>query len=59
MRQPENMLCRMCATNGYVRLAKQVDHIIPFVGLHDPLRLDKNNLQPLCVACHDRKTANR
>jgi 5-methylcytosine-specific restriction endonuclease McrA len=34
-----------------------VDHIVPFHGLDDPLRLDENNLQTLCHTHHQQKTA--
>jgi 5-methylcytosine-specific restriction endonuclease McrA len=34
-----------------------VDHIVPFRGLNDPLRLDQTNWQLLHPACHSRKTA--
>lgn len=32
-----------------------VDHIVPFDGLDDPLRLDWDNLQVLCAGCNASK----
>lgn len=52
----ENPLCEHCDKRGKVVEADEVDHIIPFHGLSDPLRLDATNLQSLCRACHKRKT---
>lgn len=37
--------------------ATQADHIRPFSGKDDPLRLDPENLQSLCISCHAVKTA--
>lgn len=46
-------LCRHCAAVGRVVQATDVDHIVPRArGGTD----DKANLQPLCHACHSRKT---
>jgi 5-methylcytosine-specific restriction enzyme A len=55
MKQPDNVLCRYCLREGHVEIATDCDHIVPFRGLHDPLRLDPHNLQPLCARCHGRK----
>jgi 5-methylcytosine-specific restriction protein A len=49
-------LCLHCDERGRVTPAKDVDHIIPFKGLDDPLRLDWSNLRGLCRACHNRVT---
>lgn len=49
-------LCEECARNGAAREAQDIDHIRPFSGKSDPLRLDWSNLQSLCRACHRRKT---
>ena len=38
-------------------LAEEVDHIMPFYGKKDAKRLEWDNLQALCKACHSRKTA--
>jgi len=46
---PDGSLC--------LQPARHVDHIVPFDGLSDPLRLDLANLQSLCVSCHSRKGA--
>lgn len=36
--------------------AAEVDHIRPFNGKDDPLRLDTSNFQSACKACHSWKT---
>ena len=59
IRQPENVLCRMCSAKGKTRCTDEVDHIVPFEGLHDPLRLAVSNLQGLCVECHRAKTSRQ
>lgn len=47
-------LCRQCRTAGRLKLATIRDHIKPTAeGGAD----DDNNIQPLCDACHDEKTA--
>lgn len=51
-----NPLCRMCEQEGRVEPATEVDHIIPFIGLEDPLRVQWENLQSLCHSCHVKKT---
>ena len=43
-------LCVRCG-----RVAEVVDHIIPHRG-DQKLFWDRNNWQPLCKQCHDRKT---
>ncbi|WP_223295494.1 HNH endonuclease [Granulicella mallensis] len=50
-------LCVRCKANGDIKPATDVDHIRPFNGKDDTLRLDIDNLQSLCKACHSRKTA--
>lgn len=56
--QPQSALCRPCKAKGLIRAAgRDVDHIIPFDGLDDPLRLDPDNLQGICDDCHKAKTA--
>jgi len=57
MARPENQLCKHCIDRGTVTLATECDHVIPFRGLSDPLRLDPKNFQPLCGDCHRKKTA--
>lgn len=49
-------LCRRCRAEGRVTGAEVVDHITPIVDGGD--RLDRANLQPLCVPCHAIKTAS-
>lgn len=45
-------LCKSCG-----RQATLVDHIIP-TSVDWDKRLDKDNLQPLCTNCHNKKTAD-
>ena len=47
-----NPLCEACERQGRVTVMQEVHHKIPFRGLNDPLRLDWNNLESLCRACH-------
>jgi len=49
-------LCRMCQQAGRTSAAVLVDHITPIRDGGE--RLDDDNLQSLCRACHDSKTAN-
>jgi 5-methylcytosine-specific restriction endonuclease McrA len=53
--QPENVLCRQCHAEGRTTLAIDVDHIRPFRGVADPLRLNPTNLQALCKRHHGQK----
>lgn len=49
-------LCRTCRRMGRFTPATDVDHVDPHRG--DPEKFfDLANLQPLCKACHSRKTA--
>ena len=48
-----NYLCVNCP----IKLAEEVDHIVP-VRVDWSLRLDIKNCQPLCNACHRKKTAD-
>jgi 5-methylcytosine-specific restriction protein A len=57
MRQPGHQLCVLCMKEGRVTRTAEVDHIVPFRGLHDPNRLDPRNLQPLCIPHHRMKTS--
>jgi 5-methylcytosine-specific restriction endonuclease McrA len=52
-------LCRFCADVGRTEPATDLDHIRPFDGLADPLRLDADNLRPLCRPCHMQRTARQ
>lgn len=52
-------LCRFCAADGRVTVATEVDHIEPFQGLADPLRLAPSNCRPLCQPCHRQRTARQ
>jgi len=53
---PENVLCRYCERKGRITPATVVDHITPHKG-DQRLFWDRSNWQPLCKACHDRKTS--
>ena len=48
--------CVECLKHGIHTKATVVDHIKPHKG-DNSLFWDKNNWQPLCKPCHDRKTA--
>lgn len=54
-------LCEHCLRVGVVNAGGSrrliVDHVIPFQGFDDPLRLDPRNLQSLCHKHHQQKTA--
>ena len=50
-------LCANCLSQGIVTPATVVDHIVPHRGDHR-LFWDEQNWQPLCKACHDRKTGS-
>lgn len=52
-----NPLCTHCHSAGVYKQATIVDHIIPIEGEGDVLFWPASNHQPLCVACHGRKTA--
>lgn len=52
----DGYLCLHCLKKGFVTPGKHVDHIIPFHGKKDPLRLNLTNLQTLCQPCHNTKT---
>lgn len=50
----EHPLCRHCEQLGYVRMAQEVDHVVPlWEGGAD----DATNYQSLCVEHHQAKTA--
>ena len=49
-------LCRACMAAGRVASATDVDHVQAHRGAAR-LFWDSRNLQPLCAACHYRKTA--
>ena len=51
----QNPLCAECHKNGVLTPATVVDHIIPHRG-DAVLFWDKQNWQPLCKDCHDKKT---
>jgi 5-methylcytosine-specific restriction protein A len=47
-------LCRHCTAKGVVRVAEEVDHVIP---LENGGTYALANVQPLCKPCHSIKTA--
>lgn len=48
----QHPVCQVCEN----RVADDIDHILPFRSLTDPLRTSWNNLQALCRRCHHAKT---
>ena len=52
-----NPLCVECLERGKIVPATVVDHIVPHRG-DQRLFWDEQNWQPLCKACHDRKTGS-
>jgi 5-methylcytosine-specific restriction protein A len=53
----DNYVCQECLKNYRYVPAEHVDHVVPFHGKNDPLRLLLSNLRSLCRSCHSRKTA--
>lgn len=49
-------LCAPCLEAGRTRPATEVDHVAP-LHLEPERLLDPANLQSICRACHNRKTA--
>lgn len=56
VRAKNNYLCIKCEEDNRITKADVTDHIIPITVDYDK-RLDIHNLQPLCHACHNIKTA--
>ncbi|PCJ18015.1 MAG: hypothetical protein COB02_11845 [Candidatus Cloacimonadota bacterium] len=52
----DNPLCAECQRQGKVYASEVVDHIIDHKGDYS-LFWNKDNLQALCMPCHNRKTA--
>lgn len=50
-------ICEMCKQPIEVVKEIHVDHIRPFDGVNDPLRLDRDNLRVVHMRCHMRHTA--
>lgn len=48
-------LCKACEEEGLTVPGKHVDHIVPFNGKDDVLRLEPSNLQTLCLVHHAQK----
>ena len=59
-KQARHIYCHIrfdrCLQQGRYEKATVVDHITPHKG-NQQLFWDRNNWQPLCKQCHDRKTA--
>jgi len=49
-------LCEKCLVDGITIEATTVDHIVPFKGKGDPMRLRYSNLMSLCKTHHARKS---
>lgn len=52
----QHPVCKHCESEGLTVLATVVDHVRPHKG-DQALFWSTENWQPLCKACHDRKTA--
>ena len=52
-----NPLCVQCFSDGKLKPATVVDHIVPHRGDPD-LFWNQRNWQPLCKSCHDKKTGS-
>lgn len=52
----QNPFCEECLLKSVMKKGEELDHIIPFQGLNDPLRLDWSNLRHLCKRHHGLKT---
>ena len=55
LKRQQQPVCEVCCAAA----ADDVDHVVPFDGINDPLRTEWNNLQSICRACHNRKTHSR
>ena len=53
----QNPLCVHCLAAGITKAADHVDHIVEINK--GGAALDWNNLQPLCLSCHAKKTASK
>lgn len=47
-------LCQMCLKKGIITKSRHVDHINGYKGTKE--FFDWNNLQALCIPCHNQKT---
>lgn len=55
VKRRDDYVCRHCLSRGLITPGTLVDHIIP-TKIDWDKRLDINNLQLLCDACHNIKT---
>lgn len=53
------IICQLCNEPIYSKREMHVDHIKPFNGIDDPLRLDVSNLRVVHARCHMRRTAEQ
>ena len=51
----KNPFCVVCLNKGKLIQAKVIDHIVPHKG-NERLFWDENNMQTLCIRCHNKKT---
>ena len=52
-----NPMCRVCEDEGLFTIAEEMDHIKP-CGDSLELLWNKENWQPICRYCHEKKTAS-
>jgi 5-methylcytosine-specific restriction endonuclease McrA len=52
-------ICELCGKPVVDRREIHVDHITPFKGKDDPLRLDHENMRITHMRCHMRRTARQ
>jgi len=52
-------VCVLCGEPIWNRKEIHADHVVPFCGLGDPLRLDVDNVAVQHFRCHMRKTAKQ
>ena len=50
----EEPCCVDCEKDGVVQPAEHVHHIVP-INVDRSLRLERSNLVPLCVECHEKR----
>lgn len=60
----QHPLCEECLKNDKITPAQHVHHIVSFMNAKDELSrlelaLDSNNLEALCVECHNKKHNNK
>lgn len=53
----DDHLCQVCLGDGVIKPAEMVDHTIPSLVDWEK-RLELSNLNSMCFACHNKKTAD-